>query len=256
MNNTYFGKSLIGFFVILLVVLGLFAVFPFILLLDPEDKMLFTLNIFSNISGVSISVFLTLFFLDKYYRFEKQKNEADTISFLNTKINDFFVTYCNNISTVFDIDFINDMDFRNLGMAAKHYQDCIEMHMSLIDQFEFRYDTLKEVLTKTEKDLLKDFELDNTSLDEISRIKYKLKYFDFENLIYTCGNITKYLLSLPSEAKIKNSIAYFEELEKNLYILKQVVLNDGNEVLILKHFKGLSVSMINFCKKLVEEYSS
>ncbi len=66
--------------------------------------------------------------------------------------------------------------------------------MSLIDQFENRYDCLRDVLTKTDKDLLKDFELNNTSLDEISRIKHKLNYFDFENLLYVCGNITSIFL--------------------------------------------------------------
>lgn len=250
MNKTYFSNGIVGMIVILLVVLCVFGVFPFLLLLDPQQKVLFTLNIFSNISGVSISVFLTLFFLDKYYRFEKQKNQDDTIVFLDKKINDFFVTYCNNISNVFDIDFINDIEFNSLSKAAGHYLNCIETHMSLIDQFENRYDCLKEILTKTEKDLLKDFELNNTSLDEISRIKHKLNYFDFENLLYICGNITKYLLTLPSEAKIKESIVYFEEIEKNLYILKQNVLNNQNELLILKHFRALSVSMINFCTKL------
>ncbi len=250
MNNTYFGKSAVAMIAILLLVLGLFAVFPFLLLLDPQQKVLFTLNIFSNISGVSISVFITLYFLDKYYRYEKQKNNEDTIIFLDKKINDFFVTYCNNISNVFDIDFINDIEFKNLSKASIHYLGCIETHMTLIDQFENRYDCLKEILTKTEKDLLKDFELNNTTLDEVSRIKHKLNYFDFENLIYICGNITKYLLTLPSGEKIKESITYFEEIEKNLYILKQNILNNQNELLILKHFKALSISMINFCKKL------
>lgn len=250
MNKTYFSKGIVVMIVVLLVVLGVFTVFPFLLLLDPQQKVLFTLNIFSNISGVSISVFLTLYFLDKYYKFEKQKNQDDTIQFLDKKIEDFFDTYCNNISNIFDIDFINDIEFKTLSKAAGHYQKCIETHMSLIDQFENRYDCLRDVLTKTDKDLLKDFELNNTSLDEISRIKHKLNYFDFENLLYVCGNITKYLLTLPSEAKIKESIIYFEEIEKNLHILKQNVLNNQSELLILKHFKALSISMINFCKKL------
>lgn len=250
MNKTYFSKGIVVMIVVLLVVLGVFTVFPFLLLLDPQQKVLFTLNIFSNISGVSISVFLTLYFLDKYYKFEKQKNQDDTIQFLDKKIEDFFDTYCNNISNIFDIDFINDIEFKTLSKAAVHYQKCIETHMSLIDQFENRYDCLRDVLTKTDKDLLKDFELNNTSLDEISRIKHKLNYFDFENLLYVCGNITKYLLTLPSEAKIKESIIYFEEIEKNLHILKQNVLNSQSELLILKHFRALSISMINFCKKL------
>lgn len=250
MNNTYFGKSIVGFLLILILIISVFAVFPFILILNPQDKMLFVLNIFSNISGVAISVFLTLFFLDKYYRFEKQKNDDDTINFLNKKINDFFITYINNIGNIFDIDFINDTEFKTLDKAAVHYLNCIETHMTLIDQFENRYDCLKEIISKTEKDLLKDFELNNTSLDEISRIKHKLNYFDFENLLYICGNITKYLLTLPSDTKIKDAIIYFEEIEKNLHILKQNVLNNQNELLILKHFKCLSVSMINFCKKL------
>ncbi|OGH97026.1 MAG: hypothetical protein A2039_06090 [Candidatus Melainabacteria bacterium GWA2_34_9] len=250
MNKTYFGNSAIAMIAILLLVIGVFAVFPFLLLLDPQQKVLFTLNIFSNISGVAISVFITLYFLDKYYTYEKQQNRNDTIVFLDKKINDFFITYCSNISNVFDIDFMNDIEFKNLSKEAAHYLHCIETHMSLIDQFENRYDCLKEILTKTEKDLLKDFELNNTSLDEISRIKHKLNYFDFENLLYICGNITKYLLTLPSDAKIKGSISYFEEIEKNLHILKQNVLNNQNELLILKHFRALSVSMINFCKKL------
>ena len=214
MNNTYFGKSSVVLVAILLLVLGIFTVFPFLLLLDPQQKVLFTLNIFSNISGVAISVFLTLFFLDKYYKFEKQKNQDNTIVFLNKKINDFFVTYCNNISNVFDIDFIIDAEFKSLPKAVGYYLGCIETHMSLIDQFENRYDCLKDILTRTEKNLLEDFELNNTSLDEVSRIKHKLNYFDFENLLYACGNITKYLLTLPSDTKIKESIVYFEEIEK------------------------------------------
>lgn len=250
MNKTYFGHSIVVMGAILLLVLGVFAVFPFLLLLDPQQKVLFTLNIFSNISGVAISVFITFYFLDKYYTYEKQKNMDDTIVFLDKKINDFFITYCSNISTVFDIEFINDLDFKNLTKEATHYLYCIETHMTLIDQFENRYDCLKEILTKTDKDLLEDFELNNTSLDEVSRIKHKLNYFDFENLIYICGNITRHLLSLPTDAKIKASISYFEEIEKNLHILKQNVLNNQNELLILKHFRALSVSMINFCKKL------
>jgi len=255
MNKTYFSSGIVGMVVILLVILGIFGVFPFLLLLDPQQKIIFTLNIFSNITGVSISVFITLFFLDKYYRFEKQKNQDDTVVFLDKKINDFFITYCSNISNVFDIDFSNDIEFKTLSKSAIHYLQCIEIHMSLIDQFENRYDCLKEILTKTEKDLLKDFELNNTSLDEISRIKHKLNYFDFENLIYTCGNITKYLIGMPSGVKIKESISYFEEIEKNLHILKQNVLNNQNELLILKHFRALSVSLINFCKKLnADEY--
>ena len=250
MNKTYFGNSSLVGIVLLIIVLGVFTVFPFLLLLDPKEKMVFILNIFSNISGVAISVFLTLFFLDKYYKFEKQKTQDDTINFLTKKINDFFVTYCNNISTVFDIDFLNDLEFKTLSKAAGHYLNCIETHMDLIDQFGNRYECLKEILTKTEKDILKDFDMNNTSLDEVSRIKHKLNYFDFENLLYTCGNITKYLLTLPSDAKIKESIVYFEEIEKNMHILKQNVLNNQNELLILKHFKALSISMINFCKKL------
>ena len=251
MNKTYFGNSAIVMLAILLLVLAVFTVFPFLLLLDPQQKLLFTLNIFSNISGVAISVFITLYFLDKYYKFEKQKNQDDTLVFLDKKISDFFVTYCNNISNVFDIDFFNDLEFKSLSKEAAHYLNCIETHMSLIDQFENRYDCLKEILTKTEKDLLKDFELNNTTLDEVSRIKHKLNYFDFENLVYICGNITKYLLTLPSDTKIKGSIVYFEEIEKNLHILKQNVLNNQNELLILKHFRTLSISMTNFCKKLI-----
>jgi len=250
MNKSYFSKSAILMIVILVVIIGLFGVFPFLLLLDPQQKVLFTLNIFSNITGVSISVFLTLYFIDKYYTYEKEKSRDDTIVFLDKKVDDFFVTYCTNISNVFDVDFLNDMNFKTLEKAAAYYLQTIETHMSLIDQFENRYDCLKEIITKSEKELLEGFNLNDTSLDEISRIKHKLNYFDFESLLYMCNNITKHLLALPAGSKLKTAIPYFEDIEKNLHILKQNVLNNQNEQIILKHFRALSISMINFCQKL------
>lgn len=252
-KSTYFGNSIIALVIILFLVIGVFFIFPF-MFLEERDKMLFIMNLLSNISGVSISVFLTLYFLDKYYRYEKEKSWDETVYFLSKKIKDFFSTYCSNISNVFDIDFIDDIEFSSLSVSASHYLKCIEMHLSLIDQFENRYDCLKDVLTKTEKELLKDFELDSVSLDEVSRIKHKLKYFDFENLLYICGNIAKHLLSLPEGTKVKELIVYFEDVEKNLFILKQMVINNGNEFIILKHFRALSISLINFCQKLIEEY--
>ncbi len=252
-KKTYFGNSIIILFIILVLIIGVFFVFPF-LFLDDKDKMIFIMNLLSNISGVAISVFLTLYFLDKYYRYEKEKSWDETVFFLSKKIKDFFGTYCTNISNVFDIDFIDDIEFSSLSVSASHYLQCIEMHMTLIDQFESRYDCLKDVLTKTDKDLLKDFQLDDVSLDEVARIKHKLKYFDFENLLYICGNIAKHLLSLPEGTKVKELIVYFEEIEKNLFILKQMVLNNGNEFIILKNFRALSISLINLCRKLMEEY--
>jgi len=44
MNKTYFGNSIFVMIAMLLVVLCVFAVFPFVLILDPQQKVIFTLN--------------------------------------------------------------------------------------------------------------------------------------------------------------------------------------------------------------------